>query len=573
MSLPLRPFAFARLSYSLLAVALVALLATPRLLAAPGEKEFAARAAIFQILLAPESDQPALIEQLASRPHPVMGPILEAWQKGDLFLLRPPDARPIALQRGPDGILTDIATAQPYPSSLPPGTAPLETNSRIRRAMRAVSESLALADPNPATRENAIFRLGMRQNPETLPLLKNLLADETHPSVRTALNNAIAVIQLASPKPAEKIAALGHFEKNAAVFARDLIQRIAADSSQPPEVHAAARSALRAIERRIFWTDFNGTVFRGISLGSVLLVCAMGLAITFGLMGVINMAHGEIMVIGGYTVFVVQCVFGTGLALAPFGLSLQIPGMGLEPSGALYQSYFLVALPIAFLVSALVGLLIEKSIIQFLYRRPLESLLATWGVSLVLQQLFRLIFGPANVPVTAPAWLTGSFLVEGVIMNYNRIFVIAAAAIITLAVWLLLAKTPLGLLIRAVMQDRDTAACMGVRTARVNSLTFALGSGLAGLAGAFLSLLGTIGPSTGQTYIVDCFMVVVLGGVGNLFGTIISALGIGTLDQVLQIVLRNPVIGKVLVLAGIILFLQWKPTGLFSVRSRSLDEN
>ncbi|MCS7009473.1 MAG: urea ABC transporter permease subunit UrtB, partial [Chthoniobacterales bacterium] len=283
-------------------------------------------------------------------------------------------------------------------------------------------------------------------------------------------------------------------------------------------------------------------------------------------------AHGEIMIIGGYTVFVVQCLFGTGLALAPFGFSFNLPGLGLDPASNLYQAYFLISLPIAFLISAIVGLILERGIIQFLYQRPLETLLATWGISLILQQLFRLIFGPANIPVTAPAWLTGSYVVEGVIMNYNRIFVIFAAFVILVATWLLLARTPLGLLIRAVIQDRSTAACMGVSTGKVNSLTFAFGSGLAGVAGALLALLGNIGPSTGQTYIVDAFMVVVLGGVGNLAGTVLSALGIGTLDQILQISLRNPVIGKVLVLVGIILFLQWKPSGLFTIRSRSLDE-
>ena len=226
---------------------------------------------------------------------------------------------------------------------------------------------------------------------------------------------------------------------------------------------------------------------------------------------------------------------------------------------------------VAFLCAASVGLLLERSVIQFLYRRPLESLLATWGVSLVLQQLFRLVFGPANVPVYSPNWLLGSFTVNGVIMNYNRIFVIGFAVLIVVGTALLLSKTSLGLLIRSVMQNRNMAACMGVRTERVNMLTFAFGSGLAGLAGAFLSQIGNIGPGTGQTYIVDSFMVVVVGGVGNLIGTVVSALGIGTIDQILQTLLRNPVIGKVLVLVAIILFLQWRPQGLFVTRSRGLE--
>lgn len=536
------------------------------------ERESHARNAALQAILSTEEQQPKLVEALQNFLHPSLGPILEAWQKGDLFILTLEES-PTPVIRFPDASLQRVDSGQSLPSSLlPQGARPLETSGKLRRAIRSIQDQLALADPSPDVRENAILKLGMRQNAQSLPVLKNLAQLEEHPKVKIAIADAIALIQLNSSQSADRIAALQHFQSRAPIFAKDFIQKILTDSSQPPEVLDVAKKAHRAIENRIFWTDFFGTVFRGISLGSVLLVVALGLAITFGLMGIINMAHGEIMIIGGYTVFVVQCLFGTGLALAPFGISFNLPGLNLSPDSTLYQSYYLIALPIAFLVSALIGLLLERSIIQFLYQRPLETLLATWGVSLVLQQLFRLIFGPANIPVTAPAWLTGSFVVEGVIMNYNRVFVIAAALVILLCTWLLLTKTSLGLLIRAVIQDRATAACMGVPTARVNSLTFALGSGLAGLAGALLALLGNIGPSTGQTYIVDAFMVVVLGGVGNLAGTVLSALSIGTLDQILQIVLRNPVIGKVLVLLGIILFLQWKPSGLFSIRSRSLDD-
>ncbi len=266
--------------------------------------------------------------------------------------------------------------------------------------------------------------------------------------------------------------------------------------------------------------------------------------------------------------YVVQNIFGSGLALSPFGFNVSIPGIGL--TGGLYDAYFLVSLPFAFVSAALVGLLLERTIIQFLYRRPLESLLATWGVSLVLQQAFRLIFGAANVQVNSPGWLSGNFTFNDVILGYNRIFVIAFAVVIVIATWLLLTKTPLGLLIRAVMQKRDMAACIGVRTERVNMMTFALGSGLAGLAGAFLSQIGNVGPSLGQSYIVDCFMTVVVGGVGNLIGTICSALGIGIMDETLQPFI-GPVMGKITVLGMIILFLQWRPAGIFVTKSRSLE--
>jgi urea transport system permease protein len=223
------------------------------------------------------------------------------------------------------------------------------------------------------------------------------------------------------------------------------------------------------------------------------------------------------------------------------------------------------------LTAALFGMALERSVIRFLYRRPLESLLATWGVSLVLQQVFRLVFGANNVQVGSPSWLSGNWTVNDIMFGWNRLFVIAFAIVIVMLTWAALNRTPLGLLIRSVMQNRDMAACMGVRTRRVNTLTFGLGSGLAGLAGAFLSQIGNVGPSLGQSYIIDTFMVVVVGGVGHLVGTVISALGIGLLDQTLQQALGNPVMGKILVLLGIILFLQWRPSGLFVSQNRSLD--
>jgi urea transport system permease protein len=243
----------------------------------------------------------------------------------------------------------------------------------------------------------------------------------------------------------------------------------------------------------------------------------------------------------------------------------------MNATGWVYECYFLIALPLSFIMAALAGLLVERTVIRFLYRRPLESLLATWGVSLVMQQCFRMVFGANNVQVNSPSWLLGHFSIDDVSFGYNRVFVICFAIVIVIGTWLLLAKTPLGLLIRAVMQNRNMAACLGVRTRRINMLTFAFGSGLAGLAGAFLSQIGNVGPSLGQTYIVDSFMTVVVGGVGSIVGTVCAALGIGTSDQVLQQLTGSPVSGKIVVLITIILFLQWKPGGLFSIRSRSLD--
>ncbi|RYD60138.1 MAG: urea ABC transporter permease subunit UrtB, partial [Verrucomicrobiaceae bacterium] len=370
--------------------------------------------------------------------------------------------------------------------------------------------------------------------------------------------------------PAEKLAACVKLGELGSIAAQDALKQVVkeSDAAGDKTTSAAAAAAIRAIERHISRVNAAGTAFRGISLGSVLLVVAIGLAITFGLMGVINMAHGEFIAVGAYTTYVIQNVFAGGLKLSPFGFNVALPGFNFA-GGA--NSYFILAIPASFLVAALVGILLERSVIQFLYKRPLESLLATWGISLVMQQVLKLIFGSNNVQVGSPDWLSGNWTVNDVLFGWNRVFVIGFAILIIVITWLVLNKTSLGLLIRAVMQNRNMAACMGVRTERVNTMTFAFGCGLAGLAGAFLSQIGNVGPSMGQLYIVDAFMTVVVGGVGNILGTVISAIGIGMSDQTLQQYLGNPVIGKILVLGAIILFLQWRPAGLFVTRSRSLD--
>ncbi len=544
--------------------------------------EATARQHLATALQAPEKDQAALIQALP--PHASLKAPLDALQRGGLFIFETPEGERIPIQSEEiegevgkfQGIRIDSNTLLVDSAGNPVQFAAddlvvLETNSRIRRAIRSIMEVLDLVDPVASVRKDAVFKLGMKQDMASVPVLQGLLDVEADPTVRTALIQAIAVTNLGSSDPVLQTEALELLRKTAAVPSRAIVEKVSTNPDVPKDVRESAARTLKAIDNHLFWTDFFGTIFRGVSLGSVLLVVALGLAITFGLMGVINMAHGEIMVVGGYATYLVQCIFATGVSLAPFGINVNIPGFGFDPSSGIYQSYFIVALPIAFLSAAAVGILLERGVIQFLYRRPLESLLATWGVSLVMQQLFRLIFGPANAPVYSPAWLLGSFQIGDVTMNYNRVFVIIFAIFIVAGTALLLAKTPIGLLIRAVMQDRTIASCMGVRTGKVNMLTFAFGSGLAGLAGAFLSQIGNIGPSTGQTYIVDAFMVVVVGGVGNLIGTVISALGIGTVDQMLQTGLRNPVIGKVLVLIGIILFLQWKPSGLFATKGRGLE--
>jgi urea transport system permease protein len=469
----------------------------------------------------------------------------------------------------------------------------VEHNANLRRAMKAVLDIGEIAHPDAEKRRKAIQAIGFSQSADKLPALEARLKIETDPHVTKSLREAIALTKLKDASDDVKLAALTELRELHTLSSFDLIQATAkaADAANNAKVAAAARSTLAAIDSHRSFVDFFGTLFRSASLGSILLVVALGLAITFGLMGVINMAHGEMIAVGAYTTYLTQAIFGAGITVPFFGLSVSVPGMHLN--GWSYQAYFLAAIPLSFLTAALVGIALERGIIQFLYRRPLESLLATWGVSLLLQQIFRLMFGANNVQVSSPTYLSGNWTVNDIILGWNRVFVIGFAFLIVFGVWLVLTKTSLGLLIRAVMQNRQMASCMGVRTERVNMLTFGLGSGLAGLAGAFLSQIGNVGPSLGQSYIVDSFMTVVVGGVGNLFGTVISAFGIGGLDQILQQYLPSwapglagfpliggflqnlaqdsSVFGKILVLALIVLFLQWRPAGLFVTRSRSLD--
>jgi len=461
----------------------------------------------------------------------------------------------------------------------PTDVTPVETDARLRGTIQQAMDILSLSAPDPDARRSAVLKLGNSGKEKNLALLKIRQGKERDPSVIKSLKEATALLELGNTDPGIQISAINQLAELNSIGSLDNLKRLAADPKTNASVAQAVRGAVNSIGRHITAVNFFGTIFRGLSLGSILLIVALGLAITFGLMGIINMAHGEMIAVGAYTCYVIQNIFGTGFGFSivlPFhfgskliSFGLRLPG--LNATGWLYESYFLFAVPLSFLMAALAGLAIERTVIRFLYRRPLESLLATWGISLIMQQLFRMVFGANNVQVNSPSWLQGHFDLRDLILGYNRIFVIAFAIMIVVGTWLLLTKTPLGLLIRAVMQNRGMASCIGVRTDRVNMLTFAFGSGLAGLAGAFLSQIGNVGPSLGQSYIVDSFMTVVVGGVGSIVGTVCSAVGIGTGDQILQQVSGSPVTGKIVMLVAIILFLQWKPGGLFSIRTRSLD--
>jgi len=537
------------------------------------------------VTLSEDSDaQVKLVMSLTGVVDPEMETLFTAWKEGGIYIAEGPDDKPVAvtLAGDPDATKKEAAirvdTKEPLKDAagaavrLSPARAEMaETDSSIRRAMKSVTDLSKLAAPEAKDRLMAISQLAMERDLAKLPILEGRLKAETDGKVKRAVQEAIALTQLRSPDAAVRLTGCKALEEIHPLSASDALSGIIKESEKAGDkaLLAAAQNALAAVESHRTTVNFFGTIFRGFSLGSVLLVVAIGLAITFGLMGVINMAHGELIAVGAYTTYVVQCIFAEGLALSPFGIKMNIPGM--NTTGWAYEMYFVIALPMAFIMAALVGLALERGVIRFLYRRPLESLLATWGVSLVLQQIFRLVFGSNNVQVNSPSWLSDNWTVNDVIFGWNRVFVIGFAILIVIGTWMLLTKTPLGLLIRAVMQNRNMAACLGVRTERVNMLTFGFGSGLAGLAGAFLSQIGNVGPGLGQNYIVDAFMTVVVGGVGSLIGTVISALGIGVVDQSLQQILGNPVLGKILVLGAIILFLQWRPAGIFATKTRSLE--
>ena len=533
----------------------------------------AERQALVAAILAEDADaQVEMVQKLVEAPDPFIDATLTAWRGGSLYLNEAADGTktPFLLSAGTDAegraralrILDEqpIAGEKGEPLLLAPAEATAaDTSAKLRKAIKTTLDLRAIRDPNPQSRRDAVTKLGQEQNVAYLPHFEARLAVEQDVAVKRALMESVAQTQVASTDAAVRVQAIQRLGELRSVVSLSLLQSLDKEARAHPEVYgketvAAVRSSVLAIENYLRVGNLFGTAFRGLSLSAVLLVAALGLAITFGLMGVINMAHGEVMMVGAYAAFVTQNVFESW-----FGRS----GRG-------FDCYFLVALVVAFISAGLVGLLLERGIIRFLYKRPLESMLATWGVSLVLQQIFRHIFGAANVQVNSPSWMSGSFVISDVLLAYNRIFVIGFAVFIVVATYLLLTRTSLGLQIRAVMQNRGMASALGVRTDRVNMMTFGYGSGLAGMAGACLSQIGNVGPGLGQNYIVDCFMIVVLGGVGNVAGTVSASLGVGVTDQILQPWL-GAVMGKITVLAAIILFLQWRPAGLFVTRSRSLE--
>ena len=431
-------------------------------------------------------------------------------------------------------------------------------NNAIRRTLGPIIAQLQLNAPETAVRLAAVQELTNRPRPEMTGPLQAALERETDTDVREALGVALAQMQLQSKDQAERLVAITMIGDSGNLGLRPQLEALVATKEDGSfvetdlEVRQAAEAVLTSFERTQFLINSVGNLFYGLSLGSVLLLAALGLGITFGLMGVINMAHGEMLMLGAYATYVVQGLFQD-----------YLPGV--------FDWYLLAAIPAAFCVCLVTGMVLERGVIRFLYGRPLETLLATWGISLVLIQSVRLVFGAQNVQVANPAWLSGGTeILYGVVLPYSRLAILVFVALVVGLVWLILQRTRLGLQVRAVTQNRAMAGCMGISAARVDMWTFGLGSGIAGLGGVALSQIGNVGPELGRLYIVDSFMVVVLGGVGNIAGTVVGALSLGLVNKFLEPV-AGAVLAKIGVLIFIVLFIQQRPQGLFALKGRMAE--
>jgi urea transport system permease protein len=499
-------------------------------------------------------DKSAAVTALTELRHPNGKAVLGALLDNKLYF-RNADHKVFITDGGDTTLaLTDPLTAKVAGNGAADDFSRITTNNSLRKALRSAVASFALADADAGVRLGAVREMMRALDDDSVALLRTGLAKETDAGVRKAMTEGLALVDLDNADAQIRLAGVRTLKGS---LSPDVYNRLttmvtpAADGSYPEaalEVRNAAREVIASIDssRRVYSTV--ETLFFGLSLGSVLVLAAIGLAITFGVMGVINMAHGELMMLGAYTTYVVQ------LAL-PQHIGLSV----------------IIAIPLAFLVSACVGIAIERGVVRFLYGRPLETLLATFGVSLILQQIVRDLFSANNRPVETPGWMSGSLQInEALSITYNRLYVIVFMIIVFVALQLVLQKTSLGLKVRAVAQNRNMARAMGVRTQWVDAMTFGLGSGIAGVAGVALSQLTNVGPNLGQQYIIDSFMVVVFGGVGNLWGTLIGGMSLGVVNKVLE-PWAGAVLAKIFVLVALIMFIQRRPRGLFPQKGRAAE--
>jgi urea transport system permease protein len=494
------------------------------------------------------SDTEDAINAVAASGSPRALPVIQALQDGRLQFSA--ETKQVFIKVGSDQLL-DAATGQPFAGTPPADLDTVRVNNRLRRAVDAALGGLTLLSTDPAKRLDAAQAVFKSREASALPTLEAAIAKETDANVKRALQEARAAILLTKSDTSEPdlLDAIAVIRARGDQDAVALLAALAPDA--PPAAVRAAKSAIATIQGQLAIWESVQNAWYGLSLGSVLLLAAIGLAITFGVMGVINMAHGEMVMLGAYTTFVTQQL-----------ISADYP--------ALFEYSVPISIPLAFIVAGLVGIAIERGIIRFLYGRPLETLLATWGVSLVLQQAVRSAFGPTNREVDTPSWMSGSFQLGHITITYNRLWIIFLTLAVFIALQGVLRLTRLGLEMRAVTQNRAMAAAMGIRTSRIDALTFGLGSGIAGIAGVALSQIDNVSPNLGQGYIIDSFMVVVFGGVGNLWGTLVGALSLGVANKFLE-PYAGAVLGKIVILVLIILFIQKRPRGLFALKGRAVE--
>ena len=485
------------------------------------------------------------VEDLALSGNPHAATIISALQNSQLYYM--PDGT--LLLKADDDSFTNALTGEAFTDSDDEAKA-VRLNNSVRSAIDAALGSLRLFDKDASVRLDAAEAVFNAHDPAAIPALDRALAQEADPSVKRRMEQARAAAVISDPDAAEKdrLDAVAELRARGDQASRSLLSSLA---GQTGPVADAAAAAVDSIDWVLQLWSVGESVFYGISLGSVLLLAAAGLAITFGVMGVINMAHGEMVMIGAYTTFVVQQF-----------MHAHLP--------AVYEFSLLIAIPLAFLVSGGVGVVVERSLIRWLYGRPLETLLATWGLSLVLQQVVRSLFGANNQDVDTPGWMSGAIQLGGLTLTLNRLYIILFAFLVVGALMAALRYTPLGLRMRAVTQNRRMAAAMGIRTPWIDALTFGLGSGVAGIAGVALSQIDNVSPNLGQGYIIDSFMVVVFGGVGNLWGTVVGALTLGIVNKFLEPI-AGAVLGKIVVLVLLILFVQRNPRGMFPLKGRAVE--
>ncbi|QKC96735.1 urea ABC transporter permease subunit UrtB [Mesorhizobium sp. NZP2298] len=491
-----------------------------------------------------------VVHELAATGDPAVEGTLSALADGNLYIRKADSLVFIGKEAGESVQLSDPLSGEASGEAAKDGITKIKVNNTLRRVIRDALGTLTLGAKDPTVRIAAAATMFKTPDAANIEPLDAAIAKETIVSVKALLEQARAASVLVSDRPdADKLAAIALIGARGDRDAVSLLTSVEANASGA--VKEAATAAIADINSTLALWDAGQNIWYGISLGSVLLLAAIGLAITFGVMGVINMAHGEMVMLGAYTTFVVQQVIRT-----------SFPG--------LFDWSLVIALPLAFLVAALVGLAIERGVIRFLYGRPLETLLATWGVSLILQQAVRSIFGPTNQEVGNPSWMSGSFDVGQLAITWNRLWILVFALTVFGVLLYVMKRTPWGLQMRAVTANRRMAASMGIRTPWVDALTFALGSGIAGIAGVALSQIDNVSPNLGRGYIIDSFMVVVFGGVGNLWGTLVGAFSLGIVNKFLE-PYAGAVLGKIVVLVLIILFIQKRPRGLFALKGRAVE--